>query len=158
MQELQARLQDAQEAAATDAQPDAQAEGKNQQQDDEDDYRTEKQKENDRLRAAEKFIRIDEGKFECPACAYLYDPEKGDPRNKVPKGTAFEDLPDMYTCPTCRTPARRFFSQKKVIAGFADNQIYGFGSNSMTGGAKSLLIFGGLVVCALILLSGYALN
>lgn len=120
--------------------------------------RIEKQKEIDRLRAAEKFIEVDEGKFECSACGYLYDPAAGDRRGNIAAGTAFADLPESYVCPTCRTPKRRFLSRKKVIAGFADNQSYGFGSNTMTGGEKSLLIFGGLTVCALLLLSGYALN
>lgn len=122
------------------------------------DMRTEKQKEIDRLRAAEKFIEVDEGKWECTGCGYIYDPAKGDARNGVAVGVAFEDIPDDYTCGQCRTPKRRFVSQKKVIAGFADNQTYGFGSNTMTGGQKSLLIFGGLALCFLLLLSGYAMN
>lgn len=122
------------------------------------DMRTEKQKEIDRLRAAEKFIEVDEGKYECSGCGYVYDPEKGDSRNDIPAGTKFEDISELYSCPQCRTPKRRFVSQKKIIAGFADNQTYGFGSNTMTGGQKSLLIFGGLGICVLLLLSGYAMN
>lgn len=124
----------------------------------EEDTRSEKQKEIDRLRAAEKFIEVDEGKYECTGCEYLYDPSNGDRKNSIPAGTPFEDLPGSYTCPQCRTPKRRFISRKKVIAGFADNQKYGFGSNTLTGGEKSLLIFGGLGLCALLLLSGYAMN
>lgn len=122
------------------------------------DLRSEKQKEIDRLRAAEKFIEIDEGKFECTACTYLYEPLKGDDRNNISPNTPFEDLPDSYTCPVCRTPKRRFVSRKKIIAGFAENQRYGLGSNALTGGQKSLFIFGGLGICALLLLSGYAMN
>merc|ERR1712100_495507 len=37
----------------------------------------EKQAEIERLRAAEKFMEIDEGKFECQACGYIYEPETG---------------------------------------------------------------------------------
>lgn len=124
----------------------------------EEDLRSEKQKEIDRLRAAEKFIEVDEGKYECTSCSYLYEPAKGDSRNNIPPETAFESLPDSYTCPVCRTPKRRFVSRKKIIAGFAENQRYGLGSNGLTGGEKSLLIFGGLGLCALLLLSGYVMN
>lgn len=124
----------------------------------EEDLRSEKQKEIDRLRAAEKFIEVDEGKYECTACNYIYEPEKGDQKNNISPGTAFESLPDSYTCPVCRTPKRRFVSRKKIIAGFVENQKYGLGSNALTGGEKSLLIFGGLGLCALLLLSGYVMN
>ena len=28
-------------------------------------------------------------------CGYIYNPDKGDRKGKIPKGTAFEDLPDL---------------------------------------------------------------
>lgn len=124
----------------------------------EEDLRSEKQKENDRLRAAEKFIQIEEGSFECTACSYLYEPEKGATQMGIAAGTPFEELSPAFVCPVCRSPKSRFLSKKKIIAGFADNQSYGFGSNTMTGGQKTGLIFGGLLICFLLLLSGYALN
>jgi len=34
-------------------------------------------------------------------CGYIYDPDKGDRRRKIPKGTKFEDLPVDWTCPVC---------------------------------------------------------
>jgi flavin reductase (DIM6/NTAB) family NADH-FMN oxidoreductase RutF/rubredoxin len=40
-------------------------------------------------------------KYKCLACGYIYDPSIGDPENGIPPGTAFEDLPDSWTCPTC---------------------------------------------------------
>ncbi len=39
-------------------------------------------------------------KYEC-MCGYVYDPEIGDPDNGVSAGTAFEALPDDWTCPVC---------------------------------------------------------
>ncbi len=39
--------------------------------------------------------------YECTACEYVYIPEKGDPDNGVAPGTAFEDLPDDWVCPSC---------------------------------------------------------
>lgn len=122
------------------------------------DLRSEKQKEIDRLRAAEKFIAVDEGNYECSACGYVYEQNKGDKQSNIAPGTSFEDLPSSFVCPACRSPKNRFVSKKKIIAGFADNQNYGFGSNTLTGGQKSALIFGGLFACFLLLLSGYALN
>ncbi|WP_409199443.1 rubredoxin [Methanobrevibacter sp. DSM 116169] len=40
-------------------------------------------------------------KYECKVCGYVYDPEKGDTANGIEAGTAFEDLPDDWTCPLC---------------------------------------------------------
>jgi rubredoxin len=40
-------------------------------------------------------------KYECIACGYIYDPEKGDPTQDIAPGTAFEDLPDDWVCPDC---------------------------------------------------------
>jgi len=40
-------------------------------------------------------------KYTCVVCAYEYDPTAGDPDNGVAPGTAFEDIPDDWTCPVC---------------------------------------------------------
>nr|WP_272936602.1 rubredoxin [Syntrophus gentianae] len=40
-------------------------------------------------------------KYECGICGYIYDPEIGDPENSIPAGTAFDQLPDDWTCPVC---------------------------------------------------------
>jgi rubredoxin len=42
------------------------------------------------------------------ACAYIYNPERGDRRGKIPKGTAFEDLPDDWRCPACGASKEKF--------------------------------------------------
>mmetsp|Transcript_45864 Transcript_45864/g.71863 ORF Transcript_45864/g.71863 Transcript_45864/m.71863 type:complete len:171 (-) Transcript_45864:1531-2043(-) len=111
-----------------------------------------------RLKEAEKFMEIDEGKYECQACGYLYEPEKGDIFAGIKAMTKFEDLPSEFSCPACRSPKSQFKSVKKVIAGFAENQKYGLGGNSLTGGQKNTLIFGLLGVAFLLLLSGYLLE
>ena len=41
------------------------------------------------------------GKWICDVCQWVYDPEVGDPDHGVPPGTAFEELPDDWTCPLC---------------------------------------------------------
>lgn len=40
-------------------------------------------------------------KYVCSVCGYVYDPEKGDPDSGIAPGTAFEDIPDDWTCPLC---------------------------------------------------------
>jgi rubredoxin len=40
-------------------------------------------------------------KYVCNVCGYVYDPTVGDPDSGIPAGTAFEDLPDDWTCPVC---------------------------------------------------------
>ncbi len=45
-----------------------------------------------------------------------------------------------------------------MVAGFAENQRYGLGTNSMTEAQKSLLIYGSLAVFFVLFLSGYAMD
>ncbi|HBG62395.1 MAG: rubredoxin [Omnitrophica WOR_2 bacterium GWF2_38_59] len=40
-------------------------------------------------------------KYKCTVCGYIYDPAVGDPDNGIEPGTAFENLPDDWTCPEC---------------------------------------------------------
>ena len=51
-------------------------------------------------------------KWECVVCGYIYDPEKGDPENNIPKGTAFEQLPESWTCPVCGAPKSQFIKKQ----------------------------------------------
>ena len=47
-------------------------------------------------------------KYKCTICGYIYDPEKGDPENNIPSGTAFENLPADWICPLCGAPKDMF--------------------------------------------------
>ena len=40
-------------------------------------------------------------KYICTVCEYIYDPAQGDPESGIEPGTAFEDIPDDWTCPHC---------------------------------------------------------
>ena len=40
-------------------------------------------------------------RWECTACSYVYDLAQGDPGAGIGPGTAFENLPDTWTCPIC---------------------------------------------------------
>ena len=44
---------------------------------------------------------MDNQKFLCEPCGYIYDPAVGDPDANIPAGTAFEDLPEDWGCPIC---------------------------------------------------------
>lgn len=40
-------------------------------------------------------------KWECTVCGQIYDPFEGDIDGGIAPGTAFEDIPDDWVCPTC---------------------------------------------------------
>jgi len=40
-------------------------------------------------------------KYVCTVCGYVYDPQQGDTDSGIEPGTAFEDIPEDWTCPTC---------------------------------------------------------
>ncbi len=52
-------------------------------------------------------------KYVCDVCGYVYDPAKGDSDNGVNPGTAFENLPDDWTCPTCGA-GKESFSPEQI--------------------------------------------
>ncbi len=41
-------------------------------------------------------------------CGYIYRPDKGDRKGKIPAGTAFADLPDDWHCPVCGAGKKMF--------------------------------------------------
>ncbi|MCU0600910.1 MAG: rubredoxin [Desulfobacterales bacterium] len=41
-------------------------------------------------------------------CGYIYNPDKGDRKGKIPKGTAFKGLSDDWCCPVCGASKKSF--------------------------------------------------
>jgi len=41
-------------------------------------------------------------------CGFLYDPDRGDRKGKIPKGVKFEDLPEDWKCPVCGAGKKMF--------------------------------------------------
>ena len=41
-------------------------------------------------------------------CGYIYDPDRGDKKGKIDKGTFFKDLPDEWRCPLCGATKKSF--------------------------------------------------
>jgi rubredoxin len=39
--------------------------------------------------------------FRCPVCEYVYDEERGEPREGFSAGTPWADVPDDWCCPDC---------------------------------------------------------
>lgn len=99
-------------------------------------------------------------RHECLACGYVYEPAKGDGKNNVPPGTAFEDLPANWRCPICGARTKQFqnIGPAGAPSGFKENLNYGLGVNTLTPGQKNLLIFGALTLAFLFFLSLYGLR
>ncbi|XP_072983731.1 uncharacterized protein [Typha latifolia] len=112
----------------------------------------------DPRRFEEKFAVLNTGIYECRSCGYRYDEAVGDPSYPIPPGLQFAKLPEDWRCPTCGA-AKSFFESKSVeIAGFAENQQFGLGGNTLTSGQKALLIYGSLFLAFALFLSGYFLQ
>lgn len=47
-------------------------------------------------------------KYQCIVCGYVYDPAVGDPDHGIDPGTAFEELPEDWTCPLCGVGKEEF--------------------------------------------------
>lgn len=43
-------------------------------------------------------------------CGYIYNPEKGDRKGRIPKNIKFENLPDNWKCPVCGASKKVFRS------------------------------------------------
>lgn len=113
------------------------------------------------LRAQEVFIKKSIGKHECRNCGWIYDESKGEQGvigGTIKAGTTFAELPSNWRCPTCRASKDSFKELSEVIPGFAVNQGYGLGGNSLTSGQKSNLIFGGLFLFFVLFIAGYGLS
>lgn len=41
-------------------------------------------------------------------CGYIYDPDRGDRKGKIPKGVPFADLPEDWKCPVCGAGKKMF--------------------------------------------------
>ena len=104
---------------------------------------------------------LEQNRFECRGCGYIYDPSEGIKKLNIEKNTPF-DLIDSSTfrCPVCRVSKDLYkdIGPKSKPSGFEENLVYGFGFNSLPPGQKNILIFGGLAFAAACFLSLYSLH
>jgi rubredoxin len=40
-------------------------------------------------------------RYQCPDCGYVYDEDQGNPREGFAAGTAWQEVPDDWSCPDC---------------------------------------------------------
>ena len=106
-------------------------------------------------------INVEQNRFECRSCGYIYDPSEGNKKLNIPKNTPFSELDgNTFACPVWRA-GKNFYKDigpKSKPSGFEENLVYGFGFNSLPPGQKNILIFGGLAVAAAMFLSLYSLH
>jgi len=104
---------------------------------------------------------LEQNRFECRSCGYIYDPSEGNKKLNIPKNTPFSELDgNTFACPVCRA-GKNFYKDigpKSKPSGFEENLVYGFGFNSLPPGQKNILIFGGLAFAAAMFLSLYSLH
>jgi len=63
-----------------------------------------------------------EAVMECKICWTIYDPAEGDETRQIEPGTAFRDLPEDWTCPTCSGDPAQFMVLRDPGAGAAQAQ------------------------------------
>lgn len=99
-------------------------------------------------------------RHECRSCGYVYEPANGDGRAKIAPGTPFEELPPTWRCPVCGAKIVQFdnIGPAGKASGFEENLGFGLGVNTLTPGAKNLLIFLGLATAFAFMISLYGLR
>ena len=106
-------------------------------------------------------INLEQNRFECRSCGYIYDPIEGNKKLNIPKNTSFSAIDgNTFACPVCRAGKNLYkdIGPREKPSGFEENLTYGFGFNSLPPGQKNILIFGGLAFAAACFLSLYSLH
>ncbi len=55
-------------------------------------------------------MSLPEEMYQCQTmnCGYIFDPDRGDRKGKIKKGTQFKDLPEDWRCPVCGATVKAF--------------------------------------------------
>ena len=113
------------------------------------------------VNAKQSIPNLEQNRFECRSCGYIYDPSEGNKKLNISKNTPFNLLDgNTFRCPVCRA-GKDFYmdiGSKSKPSGFEENLVYGFGFNSLPSGQKNIIIFGGLAFAAACFLSLYSLH
>ena len=113
------------------------------------------------IESKEAVTNLEQNRFECRNCGYIYDPSEGNKKLNIEKNTPFNLLDgNTFRCPVCRA-GKDFYmdiGSKSKPSGFEENLVYGFGFNSLPSGQKNIIIFGGLAFAAACFLSLYSLH
>ncbi len=109
----------------------------------------------------EDITNLEQNRFECRSCGYIYDPSEGIKKLNIPRNTPFMAIDGKtFACPVCRAGKNLYkdIGPRSKPSGFEENLTYGFGFNSLPPGQKNILIFGGLAFAAACFLSLYSLH
>ena len=109
----------------------------------------------------ELINNLEQNRFECRSCGYIYDPREGNKKLNIPPNTPFSEIDgNTFACPVCRAGKNLYkdIGPREKPSGFEENLTYGFGFNSLPSGQKNILIFGGLAFAAACFLSLYSLH
>ena len=104
---------------------------------------------------------LNQNRFECRSCGYIYDPKEGNKKLNISPNTPFSEIDGKtFACPVCRAGKNLYkdIGPREKPSGFEENLTYGFGFNSLPPGQKNILIFGGLAFAAACFLSLYSLH
>ena len=107
------------------------------------------------------LTNLEQNRFECRSCGYIYDPKEGNKKLNIPSNTPFSAIDgNTFACPVCRAGKNLYkdIGPREKPSGFEENLTYGFGFNSLPPGQKNILIFGGLAFAAACFLSLYSLH
>ena len=107
------------------------------------------------------ITNVEQNRFECRSCGYIYDPAEGINKLNIPPNTPFSSIDgNTFACPVCRAGKNLYkdIGPRSRPSGFEENLTYGFGFNRLPSGQKNILIFGGLAFAAACFLSLYSLH
>ena len=117
--------------------------------------------ESPEIKDKELINNLEQNRFECRSCGYIYDPREGNKKLNIPPNTPFSEIDgNTFACPVCRAGKNLYkdIGPREKPSGFEENLTYGFGFNSLPPGQKNILIFGGLAFAAACFLSLYSLH
>ena len=67
---------------------------------------------------------LEQNRFECRSCGYIYDPSEGNKKLNIPKNTPFSELDgNTFACPVCRA-GKNFYKDigsRAKPSGFEEN-------------------------------------
>ena len=73
-------------------------------------------------------INLEQNRFECRSCGYIYDPLEGNKKLNIPKNTPFSELDgNTFACPVCRA-GKNFYKDigsRAKPSGFEENLVMG---------------------------------
>jgi rubredoxin len=56
-------------------------------------------------------------RWRCPSCGYVYDEQRGHPREGFPAGTSWSEVPDEWACPDCGVRDKVDFEEEEEEVG-----------------------------------------